>query len=517
MTLLVIAIAALFTAVTAWITYDVADASHTTIDGSTYRYQARVFALGRLVVPAAPVQTSFAMPHVLTRHGKRYSIFSPGFPALLAVGAAANADWLVNPLLAGWVIVGTFWLGRRHFGAPVGAAAVILLATSPWLLVHATTFLSHLTCVSLLLAAALLLGPGRDRGGWAAFACGLLVGAAGLVRMYTAAVHGAFVGALFVRAAVGGRAAPNALPLFLFGLTLAGLGQVGWNLTTTGHPLVTAYQEAWKEPMFGFGPTTPDHTFAPARGFAEYTPRIAALATIRQLHCLADSFSPADAVGLALPLLGLAWAIRRRNRAALLLAGVALAQVVAYAFYRKTTGLSAVEAGPRFWFETLPLLALLGALPIGALLRGAGPGRAGALGVLAALAATSWLRAGPEAVRGLEARHEGGIRPNRTLERALESLPPGPRLVFVDPSTLDIRAAMLVGRPDLTGETVVAILRDAVVNRSVVDSASGRTVWRATAPWPEGIRIEPYDPETPPEQERGRPACDSLGPRSAER
>jgi hypothetical protein len=493
---LVVVLAALFTAAAAWITYDAADASHTTIDGSTYRYQARIFAMGRLVVPAAPVKSAFAFPHLPTRNGTRSAIFSPGFPAVLAVGAAAGADWLVNPVLAGWVIVGTFLLGRRYFGSSTGVFAAVLVAVSPWLLLHATTFLSHLACTSFLLGTALVVGPGGKRGGWAAFACGLLLGGAALVRMYTGAVYGVLVAALFARGAIRGGAPRTALPAFLLGVTLAGLAQLGWNLETTGSPFVTAYQKAWTEPMFGFGPTTPDRTFLPARSFEEYTPGIALLSVGRQLESLAGKFSPAGAIGLGLPVLGLAWAFWRRNRVALLLAALALAQVFAYALYRKTTGPAAIEMGPRFWFETLPILALLGAIPFAALFRS----RAGSVVascLLATLVTVAVGHSGPEAVRKLEARHDGAKKPNRDLERALAPLSGEPsRLVFVDKRNIDFRAAMLVNRPDLTGNTVVAILGEPSVNLRVIDAFPGYSTWWATANLEEGIRIEPYDPDT---------------------
>jgi hypothetical protein len=55
---------------------------------------------------------------------------------------------------------------------------------------------------------------------------------------------------------------------------------------------------------------------------------------------------------------------------------------------------------------------------------------------------------------------------------------------------------MFVNRPDLTGNTVVAILGEPSVNLRVIDAFPGYSTWWATANLEEGIRIEPYDPDT---------------------
>src|SRR4030095_15618825 len=63
-----------------------------------YFYQARYFAAGRLSKLAPRVPEAFSFSMVPWESGRWYSIFSPGWPAVLAVGFLLGAGWLVNPL-----------------------------------------------------------------------------------------------------------------------------------------------------------------------------------------------------------------------------------------------------------------------------------------------------------------------------------------------------------------------------------------------------------------------------------
>ncbi len=87
-------------------------------DSVTYLFQAQTLARGRLAAPAPPLAEAGATPHfaqefLLVRHGRWFGKYSPGYPALLALGVRAGAHWLVNPLLAALTVALTRPLAKK--------------------------------------------------------------------------------------------------------------------------------------------------------------------------------------------------------------------------------------------------------------------------------------------------------------------------------------------------------------------------------------------------------------------
>ena len=60
-----------------------------------------ILAEGLLTVPAPPVPEAFSVYMIPYKSERWYSIFPPGWPAMLAIGTLLEVPWLVNPLLAG--------------------------------------------------------------------------------------------------------------------------------------------------------------------------------------------------------------------------------------------------------------------------------------------------------------------------------------------------------------------------------------------------------------------------------
>jgi len=88
-------------ALLAWFVYQ--DHPHLA-DEVVYLYHARYFAAGELVMPPPPVVPAFQVDMIENQPDKWYAVPPMGWPAVLAVGAALGAPWLVNPVLAGHTI-----------------------------------------------------------------------------------------------------------------------------------------------------------------------------------------------------------------------------------------------------------------------------------------------------------------------------------------------------------------------------------------------------------------------------
>ena len=90
-------------------------------DSVTYLFQAQTLARGRLTAPAPPLAEAEATPHfaqefLLVRHGRWFGKYTPGYPAVLALGVLAGAPWLVNPMLAALAVAVMFPLSKELTG-----------------------------------------------------------------------------------------------------------------------------------------------------------------------------------------------------------------------------------------------------------------------------------------------------------------------------------------------------------------------------------------------------------------
>jgi len=153
-------------------------------DEYDYLFQAQTFLAGRLWNPAPPLPDLFAFFNQWIGDGKWFSVYSPGWPLLLAAAIGLQLPaWLASPILAGGLLLIVLKLGLRRDG-PLGAfLAVALLAVSPFFLFNAGSYFSHLpAAVAGLLfcwAAAVFL----DRPAVTpALLSGMALGAVGLIR-----------------------------------------------------------------------------------------------------------------------------------------------------------------------------------------------------------------------------------------------------------------------------------------------------------------------------------------------
>jgi 4-amino-4-deoxy-L-arabinose transferase-like glycosyltransferase len=160
-------------------------------DEYSYELQAEIFARGRLSVATPPHPELFETDHVLLEPVVR-SKYPPGWPALLAIGAAVRAPWIVNPILAALTLAWVYVITRKVYGAGAALAATLILGCSPIFAFHAASYLSHTSSLAALLAfvACVVAGWEKRSLGWALLAGGAL-GVAFLNRQVDAVFYGA--------------------------------------------------------------------------------------------------------------------------------------------------------------------------------------------------------------------------------------------------------------------------------------------------------------------------------------
>jgi 4-amino-4-deoxy-L-arabinose transferase-like glycosyltransferase len=222
-------------------------------------FQADVFAAGRAYVAVPRQPDSFFIPFVVnTAEGKRFGKYPPGYPLLLALGAAVGQPWLVNALAAALGILGVYLFGRDIFDRDTGLLAAALGAVSPMFVLLSGTLLAHTTSIAALMLFAWAFVRARRSGepspGLFAVGAGVLLGWAAIIRPWTA------LAVVFPFALLGlwdvARSRGRALPIYLALALAAGLVcvlQLVFNLAVTGSPLTNTYRLWWPYDTVGFG------------------------------------------------------------------------------------------------------------------------------------------------------------------------------------------------------------------------------------------------------------------------
>lgn len=517
----------------AWVATDVFDRTAHVEDEVAFLFQARVFASGELVADAPQASTSFWVPFVLARDGDWFGKYPPGWPALLGVGDALGAHWLVNPLAAGLVIVLVWLVGRRMYGdgrtSSTGLIAAALLATSPFLLLQGGSVMSHVTSQVMALLALLcflrLVADADDEASgqrWGialvALGCGAALGMLLLERSLTAVGIGLPL-ALWALARLVRQRGRNRAEWLRWGLVVLGFlpGVVlllAWNHLTTGSVTSSAYELWWPYDRIGFGVgISRDGNYTLAEGLKNMR------ANLRELsHWLYGwpgrlSLLPAFVATVVALLAPLGRRLRQTSPAPaaqtaasggtawgwdLLLLGTVVSVVLVHLLYW-TDG---QMYGPRYYFETSAALALLSARGLQHLVRAgqwllsrvAGVRGAASAAPLAVAAVVLLLSV--QAAQGFTSdrfdQFRGWYDMNRDGVRAVERANLDHALVFVPlPIWTAYAPFFLEFAPDLNASVLYVADRGAVENREVLREFPGRSIYRydldaaQVLPWPD--------------------------------
>jgi len=352
-------------------------------DAIAYVFQARVFASGRLTAPGVPLPDSFWIENIVSESGRRFAIYPPGWPLVMAPLAALGAPHLGSALLAGGALLLAALLARRLFGSSEMWLTVGLLLASPFFVFMGTSDFAHLPCATALLGAAVALlraldrAPGHEHRAWSRLAGGA-VGLAFLIRPYSAILGG--IGVLLVSLAAVGSARRRWLPVIRSAAPFAAIGLLLYaahNSALTGSPLVSPYSLH-----------AADFSFLGKRGaFRESVWQNVGTNAPRALRSLAT-----ETWGWPLPdlwLFALLPLLRPRDRRAWALVGAAALFVAGQSLYYFFD----LAYGPRLVFEALPWIVFGTAAAMTALWR-------------AARARVAW-RAAPALVAALLALQSG--------------------------------------------------------------------------------------------------------------
>lgn len=241
------------------------------IDEIIQLFQAKIFATGRLWLPAADHPEFTGVLHLLDMSGKVYGQFPAGGPAMLTIGVLLGAPAVIGPL-AGACAVFAFGRLLRIVEPNRGTAlaAVLLFAFAPFTAFLSGSMMNHVTTMAWLLGAGWALAvitiddtPRRAP----ALALGLCLGIAATIRPLDAAVFAVPAGAWMLWRGTRDRRQLGSLLLSGLGVALPLLALMVVNNAWTGNPLRFGYIELWgKTHELGFHVAPWGFAHTPARG-----------------------------------------------------------------------------------------------------------------------------------------------------------------------------------------------------------------------------------------------------------
>lgn len=330
-------------------------------DEFAFLWQAQVMADGDISRPSPEHEHSFLIPFVVDFEGRRFGKYPPGWPAALSLGGRLGAAGWVNPALSAMALWFMYRLARRVLNPGLSLLAELLLLSSPMFLLLSGTYMAHM--LSLLLTLAFVLGWGdlflsnddpRKVPRWLlVLVTGGSIGLLFLTRPLTAVAIAFpfFVHGLFMLIKDGRRYRAEILYVGFLSLSIGSLLLL-WQWALTGNALTNLYTLWWPYDRLGFGPGIGTTESGHSLYWAFYNTRLSLRAG---LH---DLFGWPYLSWVLIPF-GLFSMYRRQM--IWLLTAMFISIVAAYGFY----WIGAWLFGPRYYFASLPGLAILSAGGIG--------------------------------------------------------------------------------------------------------------------------------------------------------
>lgn len=316
-------------------------------DGTTYLFQARIFASGHLTLTPPP-RIEFSSQFGMIADRTWYSQYPPGFPLLLVPFVWLGIPWLANPLFAALTVGVLGYWGHEYFSPILGKWAAILLTFSPFALFLAGSHLSHSSAHLLAVVAYLLaFNLRRSNSVVPGIGLGVVLGYLFLIRPVTAlALAGGMIPVLIGYLHLKRRR--GVLPLSALvcsGLLVSSLA-FWYNKQTTGEALLFGYEKLFgKQHTLGFGKNP---------WGAPHTPATGLLHTNHRLHHLNQVLSYMPVPFLILALLPFLTGAASRSLAVLVACPTALLSVY-YCYYYKEFFFI-----PRFLAESTFVFMILG-------------------------------------------------------------------------------------------------------------------------------------------------------------
>ena len=147
------------------------------------------------------MQPFFDFLHIRVLDGRVFSVFPPGWPAVIFAAALAGIPaWLVNPMLGALTVIVLFAVARRWYEPRVVLMAIVATLLSAFFLLNSASYYAHtFTLLAILVFAAAALGGSDGNSFRLGLVAGASFGAAFAARFFTALMCGLPFGVYHLR------------------------------------------------------------------------------------------------------------------------------------------------------------------------------------------------------------------------------------------------------------------------------------------------------------------------------
>ena len=241
-------------------------------DEFAQRWQAHLLASGRLYARPELHSEFFSTIETLNVNGKWFAQFPMGGPALLSLGVATGAPWLITPVLAGLGAVFFYHFVAATSDERAARVAALLFALCPFVLFMAGSEMNHMSSLAFLLLALAALprwlaAATEQRAMLAGAVLGAALGIAATIRPFDAAVVALVIGVFQLRHALVDRARFRSIAVQCAVAAVPVVLLLAANHATVGRAFSFAYDVLngpEHRPGFHMTPLGFDHT--PVRG-----------------------------------------------------------------------------------------------------------------------------------------------------------------------------------------------------------------------------------------------------------
>lgn len=324
----------------------------TTSDEIAQLFHARILLGGQWSLPPDPNPEFFAIDNVIDRT-RWMSQFPIGGPAVLALGVAIGAPWLINAGLTALTALNVYRFAQLAYAEEHARAAAALFAASPMVLIMGGSQMNHtptaffVTLALVSLARWLRDGDNAQRPRQA-IVIGAALGAAIAIRPLDGTLATIMMGSAMVWRVTRDRrlVASVVLAVVAGAIPVSFLLVANWRMT--GHPLLFGYEVLW-------GPNHSWGLHVDPLGTPHDAVR-AALLGFKYVTLLNWTLTAWPVPVLLLIAFGLSVS-RQTTRWDLMLLGAFGVYLVAYALYWH----DGQFVGPRFLFTAVPAVVVLAA------------------------------------------------------------------------------------------------------------------------------------------------------------
>jgi len=326
-------------------------------DSIVLMFQAKVFAMGEVGVPAPEHFEFFQYPFLTVENGLLHAKYLPAHSLILALSILLDAELLVQPILAALSLLLIYLLARELYGQLTAKATVLLVAVSPFFLYMHTSFFSHTSCLfffSLFILSFVKML--KTKSTVFPLIAGLSLGLMFNTRPQTAYIMALALVPIAVKEMLARRKRLFTLVLFVLGLIPAGALTMAYRYPFTGKLIGLPFDFSNPTDKLGFHANVGD-----LYGSFGHTP-------LKAWYNFAKNFVEMNSNLFGFPMVSLflffiVLLAPKKDKWERAFVAVPIALVFFHIFY----WVDGVCFGARYWFSCLPLLAIFTVRGIGRL------------------------------------------------------------------------------------------------------------------------------------------------------